>query len=147
MAVDSFAVVVAIETPAGLLLIRDHKKPAPVYWKIPGGRSEPGESPETTAVREIQEEVGMTINPADLKLIIKEDRGTHCFVAFQMRINYQPKRQKKSADQEEVRAFEITAIHKMSDFLPNHRRLVEIIASEPAILPSPRVRRIRRSGC
>ncbi len=32
------AVAVLIITPEGIPLIRDPKKPAPVFWKVPGGR-------------------------------------------------------------------------------------------------------------
>ncbi|MBI9085028.1 MAG: CoA pyrophosphatase [Desulfobacterales bacterium] len=32
-------------------------------WALPGGRLEPGESPETAALRELDEEVGLALNP------------------------------------------------------------------------------------
>ncbi len=35
----------------------------------PGGKLEPGESPREAAVREVAEEVGLTIDPTDLQLI------------------------------------------------------------------------------
>ena len=32
-------------------------------WALPGGHIEPGESPEETVLRELEEEVGLTLNP------------------------------------------------------------------------------------
>src|SRR6476661_7889286 len=35
-------------------------------WALPGGRLEPGETPEEAALRELEEEVGLTLSPGHL---------------------------------------------------------------------------------
>ena len=35
-------------------------------WALPGGRIDPGETPETAALRELAEEVGLVVDPADV---------------------------------------------------------------------------------
>lgn len=42
-------------------LLQEKNRPAPRMWKLPGGAVEPGEWPEVTAYREVQEETGLLI--------------------------------------------------------------------------------------
>lgn len=44
-----------------LLLIRRGRPPSQGLWSVPGGRVEPGESPEQAAAREVREETGLDV--------------------------------------------------------------------------------------
>jgi ADP-ribose pyrophosphatase YjhB (NUDIX family) len=55
------AASVAIVRRDDLLLIQRHRPPAEGLWTLPGGRLEPGETPEACAIRELREELGLAI--------------------------------------------------------------------------------------
>lgn len=44
-----------------LLLIRRGQEPSRGRWSLPGGRVEPGETPEQAVVREVREETGLDV--------------------------------------------------------------------------------------
>ena len=54
-------------------------------WEFPGGKIEPGETPEKAIVREIQEEMGATIQPEKLVTTVECDYPKfhltmHCYL-------------------------------------------------------------------
>ena len=54
----------AIVIDAGaLLLVKRDREPARGQWSLPGGRVEAGESLREAVVREVQEELGITVRP------------------------------------------------------------------------------------
>lgn len=51
---------------------------------LPGGSVEPGESPETAAIREVLEETGLIVSAVKkLEQVTYRDRIVHCFLALE----------------------------------------------------------------
>ncbi|WP_323675094.1 NUDIX hydrolase [Halorubellus sp. PRR65] len=68
-ALGGAAVVVRRERDGAVLYAdvrEDDADWAVAAWDVPGGGREPGERPETTAVREVHEEVGLAVDPVDV---------------------------------------------------------------------------------
>ncbi len=61
-------VAAALQASDGLWLM--HKRPASKHhgglWEFPGGKVETGENPPFALARELQEELGITVQPTDL---------------------------------------------------------------------------------
>jgi len=59
-------VAAALVDPAGRVLLqrRPPGKQMADLWEFPGGKIEPGESPEAALVRELAEELAITVDPA-----------------------------------------------------------------------------------
>jgi len=62
-------VAVALVDGEGNVLVQRRPKGKAMagLWEFPGGKIEPGEAPEAALVRELAEELGITIDPSDLK--------------------------------------------------------------------------------
>jgi ADP-ribose pyrophosphatase YjhB (NUDIX family) len=130
----SYAVAVLVVAPQGIPLIRDPKKPAPVFWKAPGGRSNANESAKSAAARELQEEIGVTVPEKDLAVVHEEDRGSHVLVLFTAKLKALPGLKTRGDEGEEIRLFTPKEILTMPDLFPNHRRVFEkILRGSPGV--------------
>lgn len=66
------AATVAVVGADGVLCAKRAIEPNRGDWLVPGGHMEAGESPAETAVRELEEEVGLATDPDALRVV-----GTH----------------------------------------------------------------------
>ena len=123
---EDYAVAVWIELPdRRVLLVRDPKRPPPVYWKCPGGRSLPEESAEQAAIREAQEETGIIIDQTILELVYTEPRGNHSFVFFRASVPTLTGLKSRGDEGELVKAFTRAHIAGLPDFFSAHRRIAQ----------------------
>lgn len=117
----SNVVVIAFNNMIPLVIELDNKTP---HWKIPGGRKEPGETPEITAVRELKEETGIIIKENDLKLVQKINLRGHDRYLYQVEIPSFADLKQRGDEGEVVKVFTIREIQIMNNLLPPHRRLL-----------------------
>ena len=61
--ISSAAVILELPDERAIVVKAWYKK----YWSLPGGVVDQGESPQTAAVREVAEEIGLTLDPAALE--------------------------------------------------------------------------------
>ena len=126
------AVAVLLVTPQGIPLIRDPKKPAPVFWKLPGGRGEATETAQGCAVRELEEEIGVSLSENDLVVVHSEDKGSHILTIFRANLTALPQMKSEGDEREEIGVFTPRDILAKQDFFPNHRKVVgKVLAALP----------------
>ena len=119
------AVAVLVVTPKGIPLVKDPKKRQPLFWKLPGGRGDKTETAEEAAVRELKEEIGISLNKKDLKIIYQKDRGTHILTIFRADLSFLPKLKQQGDEGEEIGIFSPQEILPMPDFFPNHLKIIK----------------------
>ncbi|MDB5260441.1 MAG: hypothetical protein JWN37_672 [Candidatus Nomurabacteria bacterium] len=125
---SSHAVAILITTPDGIPLVRDPKKPEPRYWKLPGGRSEGEETPRECAVREIYEELGLQLNPTDLKVIERQDKSNYTLTFFKIELPQFIGLKEIGNEQEEIKVFHsLKEISELEDSFPNHKKIINQI--------------------
>ena len=113
------AVSVFIISPQGVPLVNDPRKSSSL-WKCPGGKGEGNESPVDTAVREIREETGISLDPLSLTQIYRADKGTHDKYAFVVYLDELPPLKKVGDEGEMVAVWQLDEMYEAVDILPSH---------------------------
>lgn len=121
---SQYAVTVLVESPRGIPLVRDPQKPSPLYWKLPGGRSEEGETAVQAAIREVKEEIGLAIEVKNIQSVHQENRNNHIFVFFRTKVSSLANLKKRGDEGEDVGIFTFEQISQMPDFFPPHLKVL-----------------------
>jgi len=121
-----WAALVFVRGPEGkVVLVLDPEKPTPHFWKFPGGRKEHGETPEKTAVRELEEETGIKVLETDISLISEISKKDHTLFVYQVVIENFNSLAKRGIEGEHTAIFFEKELANMVDFFPPHRKILE----------------------
>ena len=91
---DRVAGCFCVEGKSVLVIQRQRHKPFALHWAIPSGKLEHEETARECIVRELREEIGLEVNPNDLKhlscAIIDQDGSVFEYVSFVLHLKDRP---------------------------------------------------------
>lgn len=76
----SSAALMLENTSGELLIVKANYKP---YWTLPGGIVDDNETPKQAVIREVQEEVGLRVDPATIEFVAVVDRISQTAQTYQ----------------------------------------------------------------
>lgn len=123
----SIAVAIFAEYQEMVVLVRDTNKPAPHYWKLPGGRGEYGETPDEAGARELEEETGVVVPPEEILNVYEEPRKNHHFHLLHAKAQSLEKLKGVGDEGEVVKVFTKEEMRALPDFMPAHKAILQKI--------------------
>lgn len=119
---DQWAAVTFVKGPEGkTVFVLDRGKPLPHFWKMAGGRKEPGETPVQTAKRELQEETGLNVETRNIVLVEKVSKKNHDLYVYSVTVENFDGLIEEGDEGEKVAVFHESEVETMVDFFPPHR--------------------------
>ena len=118
-----FAVIVVLVTSAGIPMVRERRPGRIPFLKYPGGKRDGEETPEECAAREMEEETGAKIDPAKLILLARQDRDTHDFFVFGVKLPELPVLKHTGDEGEEVGVYSREGLKMRRDIFPKHQEI------------------------
>ena len=130
-----FAIITAPDER--VFLLSDNNKPAPHYWKLPGGKVDWGETPEETLLREIKEEIGVFLCLLSLRKIHEVEKNKnphpHKVIFFRVLEDVEKEKIAKGREIEKIDFFSRSQIEKMivnGEILSAHAEALSVWMAE-----------------
>jgi len=86
------AAILPVFNNGDVILLKQYRYPArQVFWEVPAGKIDPGESPDNTALREVQEEAGVRCHKFDYvgyynPCIGYSDEIIHLYIGWELEV-------------------------------------------------------------
>lgn len=123
-----FAVIVVIILPGGEIpLVKERRPNRIAFLKIPGGKRDGDETPAECGIREVEEETGIVLQKDQLIFLYQEDRGTHDYYVFGVKLSERPKLKTVGDEGEEIGVFSRDGLKDRKDFFPGHKDLPPVM--------------------
>ena len=123
------AVIAVVVRGERLLLVRRSHKPDAGRWGFPGGKIEPGETVLAAALRELDEETGVSAEAAEvltaLDVIRRDGAILHHYVLIAVLCRWQRGEGAPASDAEEIGWFDLAAIPAL-DKSPDVERVAKL---------------------
>ena len=117
------AVIAVIVSPQGIPLVKERRPDRIPFYKFPGGKKEGEETPIECGIREVEEETGIKLKPEQLIFLYQEDRGTHDFFVYGVKLTELPKLKEYGDEGEEIGVFSREGLAMRNDFFPGHKKM------------------------
>lgn len=121
---DVAVLIIAADKDGRMAVVRDPSFKI-LFWKIPGGHREEGESPAESASRELREETGIDIPWRNLSAISSKKSREHFKYIYIGFVSSWKKLLETGNDGEEVMLLPIREALMRDDFLPEHRKVLK----------------------
>jgi len=120
------SVLIVVESPEGILLVKDPQQKDPLFWKFPGGKVKIWlcEKHKEAAVRELKEETGLEVKPEQLRILDYKRNSEHILTVFGTRVESLDGVLKIGKSGEITKISTLEGINKLKDFHPNHREIL-----------------------
>ncbi|MBW2963246.1 NUDIX domain-containing protein [Candidatus Woesearchaeota archaeon] len=131
-------VIAAIVKDNKICFIKRNKRPYQGYWGMVGGKMVIGESIQETAIREAQEETGLTVEFDSIKTVLQEhvkenSQVKHSFLLFLVKLKALSE-ETKSTEEGEVKWFDLNNL-KNEKIIPSDSWMIEKFFNKTIDIP------------
>lgn len=121
--------VVMCNAKGEALVLKANYKP---YWSFPGGWVEDGQTPREAALRELQEETGITLHTDDIRFFFMVNRSSRLMQSYQfifLAINILPDKEELNLQLDEIDAYKFVSRQEVRQNLNDFGGAVQVWAA------------------